>query len=47
MVAVAPGQNLSLRFGKGIDKRASKLDRGSSASGMGPSIGIEVRLVNC
>lgn len=44
MVAVVPGHSLSLRFGKGFDKRASKLERGVSASGVGPSIGIEVRL---
>ena len=45
MVAVSPGQSLPLRFGKGLDKRSSRLDRGSSASGLGPSIGIEVRLI--
>lgn len=42
MVVIPPGQSLSLRFGKGLDKRSSRIDRGSSASGVGPSIGIEV-----
>ena len=45
MVAITPGQSLSLRFAKGFDKRASKLER-ASTSGAGPSIGIEVSL-NC
>ena len=40
---IPPGQSLSLRFGKGLDKRGGRIDRGSSASGVGPSIGIEVR----
>ena len=44
MVVIPTGQSLSLRFGKGLDKRSSRIDRGSSASGVGPSIGIEVRL---
>ena len=45
MVAIPPGQNLSLRFGKEVDKRSSRFERGSSVSGVGPSIGVEVRLV--
>lgn len=42
MVAIPPGQSLSLRFGKGVDKRSSRFERGSSVSGVGPSIGVEV-----
>ncbi|KAL9987728.1 hypothetical protein ACROYT_G002079 [Oculina patagonica] len=43
MVVIPAGQSLSLRFGRGADKRSSRLERGSSASGVGPSIGIEVQ----
>ena len=44
MVAIAPGQSLSLRLAKGFDKRSSKLER-ASTSGTGPSIDIEVSLI--
>ena len=43
LIALPPGQSLSLRFAKGVDRKRSRYDRGSSSSGVGPSIGIEVR----
>ena len=45
MIAILPGQSLSLRFRKGVDGKSSRFERGSSVSGVGPSIGVEVRLV--
>ncbi|XP_022794312.1 vacuolar protein sorting-associated protein 13A-like [Stylophora pistillata] len=44
MVTMLPGQSVSLRFAKGIHKRASRYERVNSTSGGGgPSIGVEVQ----